>query len=161
MSARKTATGVVLGALLALALACYRVAYIATSMGSEHLEGAAVRQMVSTYDALREFRKRNGRWPKALSVVMGGTGVDPSCSYRPFLYFPGAKPGTGAILLAQPEAIKVGLWPFITIERMGVRADGKLVDVRGDGQEAVAGTEKGDGKGDRDGKGDITDFQGE
>ena len=60
--------------------------------------------------------------------------VDP-ISERPWVYHPDAGPGTHAILLAQPEPLEFGLWPLARMERLGVRADGKLVDLQDDERE--------------------------
>ena len=60
--------------------------------------------------------------------------MDPM-TMRPLLYYPDAEPGTKAILFAQPEARRMGLWPFVGTQRIGVRADGRCVDLEAGGRE--------------------------
>ena len=129
MSAKTTAICVTLGILLAIAVVGYRVAYLVH--GTRRLEGASVALMDRAYRRLCEYHDQNGRWPRNLPVVMGKTGVDLT-SDLPLLYFPDAKRGTEAILIAQPKPFEVGPWPFVTAERKGIRADGEVVDGRGD-----------------------------
>jgi hypothetical protein len=53
--------------------------------------------------------------------------VDP-ISDRLWLYYPDAEFGTGAVLVVQPEALRVGLWPFITFRRWWLLVDRRLVE---------------------------------
>lgn len=124
---------VILVALLGIALASCLLAYFLHEINpAHHLEGATIFRMVQIYDALERYRENKGRWPESLSLAeAANVGIDLT-SDLPLLYFPDAKPGTEAILLAQPQPCKIGPWPFVTIVQKGIRADGELIDVRGD-----------------------------
>ena len=146
VSTKKAATRIIFGGVVAIALAYYALLLFGCWANDTHVQGAAARNMIFVYEDLYKYHERNGRWPQNLMeaakqqgsssshFIRGGDIVD-LVSHRPLLYYPDAKPGTHAILLAQPEPNKIGLWPFITMRREGIRADGKLVDVQGDERE--------------------------
>ena len=142
MSVKNTATRTLLGVILVIALAYYAFLVFGCWTNDEHIQAAAVVKMLHVGEALCEYREMNGRWPKDLMEAakqqrsfIGGGDILGTTTQRPYLYFPDAEPGTRAILLAQPGPHRIGLWPFVWTERLGIRADGRFVDIRGDERE--------------------------
>ncbi len=138
----KTVTGIFLVGLVAIALAWYALDLFVHCAVAGHVQGMAASNMVHVYKDLCKYRERNRRWPKSLpdavkekEASIGEGDIVDRVSDRPLLYYPDAKPGTKALLLAQPEPLEIGLWPFVTTERLGIRADGKFVNVKGDEKE--------------------------
>ena len=101
-------------------------------------DGRARRGLSDAYECASDYRKKTGGWPKDLrDANMDGKSVRCASdatlrpvdhvSGRPLLYYPSARPGTGDILLAQPDAFKMRFWPSFAEHRWGIRADGKFV----------------------------------
>ena len=145
MGAKRHAARIICGVILFLALAYYAFLLFGCWTNDEHIQGAAVTGMRVVYNDLCNYRERHGRWPQNLveaakekgahSGLDGGEVTD-LVSRRPFLYYPDAKPGTHAVLFAQPEPHRIGLWPFVMTERLGIRADGRFVDIQDGEREA-------------------------
>ena len=81
-----------------------------------HKMSAVGFDMKQTYDNLCEYRAKNGRWPEDLEVLVKANYhtqlyVNDPISHQPWHYFPSAKPGTKAILLAEPEPLEMGSGP--------------------------------------------------
>jgi hypothetical protein len=131
MNARTVARRAVLFGLAAVVLV-----YVVELLGGVAVgikrQGASQHHLVSVFRALCEYHEAKGRWPGSLLDAAGcgligeSWTVDP-ISHRPLLYHPEAEAGTNAILLAQPEAVRIGLWPFVATRRLGVQADGEVV----------------------------------
>ena len=138
MRVKKVAACVILGSLTLVGLT-YGVLFLGEMVVAIHNRAISGVIMTNIYTDLRRFRETSGRWPESLtemvqqkeSLVGPGYDLDP-ISRRPLLYYPDAKPGTKTIIVAQPEPLKAGLCPFITMKRWAIRADGKLVDLSGD-----------------------------
>ena len=141
MNAKKVATRITLGVLVAAVL-LYAVEFGANVAVGIHKQSARGVCLAFVYRDLCIYRKSNGQWPGSLSDATKRQGsllgeaetLDP-ISHLPLLYYPDAKPGTKAILLAQPEPLELGLWPFVRMKRLGIRADGRIVHLHGDESE--------------------------
>ena len=109
--------------------------YIALFLGNlgnaQHQQVARETGLARVYSELCRYRARRGHWPKTLleltsqeeALLTQGDLLDP-ISHRPLIYCPDTQPGTQATLLAQPDPTQVGLWPFMTTWRNGIRANG-------------------------------------
>ncbi|MGA2031913.1 MAG: hypothetical protein ABSG68_06640 [Thermoguttaceae bacterium] len=120
----------------------YALYWICDVGNLDHKQGTRGMYLMRAYHFLCTYRERNGRWPPSLKVMVKQPyALDyQSCifdpiSHGPVLYYPNAEAGTSAIILAQPEPLKAGLWPFITTHRWGVRADGRIVNLHDDESE--------------------------
>jgi hypothetical protein len=131
-----------LGILLVIGLCGYILAFIGHWGVAGHMQVLVAGKMRTVYVGLGKCLKKRGRWPQSLmeavkypeAELSERSALDP-ITERPLSYYPDAKPGTKAILLAQPEARRMGLWPFARMERLGIRVDGIFVDLEADGRE--------------------------
>ena len=142
MNVKKVATRVIVGVLLAIALV-YTIKFLGGEAGAAHTQSTRGVHLAHLHRSLCAYRESNGRWPQSLREAVDQPGsslreadiLDPILPHHPLIYYPDAKPGTKAILAAQPEPLEVGLWPFIVTHRRAIRADGRLVDLHGDEKE--------------------------
>ena len=110
--------------LLGISLAYYAlVAYGLWALCGQKMS-ATTGEILSVYEAICEYSEKHGQWPKRLLDENGrllwghdAYAEDP-IFHKPWLYFPDAKRGTNAILLAQPEPIQMRVWPIIIKHRV-------------------------------------------
>ncbi|MGA2064045.1 MAG: hypothetical protein ABSG86_03705 [Thermoguttaceae bacterium] len=151
MIAKRTVIRFLLWGLLATAALAYAFVFLSDWAVAQHRQGARYCYLSTLKAGLWTCYERNGRWPQTLrrmAIEEWWGGVDPvdPASGRPlpdrelaklvdpisdrlWLYYPDAEFGTEAILVAQPEALSVGLWPFVTVRRWGLQADGRPVEL--------------------------------
>ena len=135
MKRRRTAVRIFLCALICIVLV-YMVEWCGNVGVRMHQRSARALALAVIYRDLCSYRETNGKWPQSLEEAAKRQGsfsseqyiFDP-ISHQPFLYFRDAEPGTKMILLAEPEPLKMGLWPLTVMQRRGVQADGEFVDL--------------------------------
>ena len=111
MNVKKTAPRFFLGVLLAIGLCGYTFAFVGHWGVAGHMQGIVAGRMQTLYVGLCKCREKKGQWPRSLMEAVKypeaglaeGYDLD-AITERPLLYYPDAKPGTKAILIAQPEA---------------------------------------------------------
>jgi len=150
MGVRRTVIRILLGAVLCLAVLAYALFSFGDRAVAQHIQGARHLCLSDLKVGLWKYHERNGRWPQTLRRMAieewwgGVDAVDPASgrplpdrelaklvdpiSDRLWLYYPDAEFGTGAVLVVQPEALRVGLWPFITFRRWWLLVDRRLVE---------------------------------
>ena len=105
----------ILGVLLAIGLCGYILAFVGHWGVAGHMQVLVAGKMQTVYVGLCKCLAKKGQWPPSLmeavkcpeAELSERSALDP-ITERPLLYYSDAKPGTKAILIAQPEARQNG-----------------------------------------------------
>jgi hypothetical protein len=129
---------VILTAVLIVAVMGVYALMLLVRLGNAlHIQSAVSGDLSIVYRDLKTYRENRGHWPASLdeaakrpgSVLGPGHFLLDPISRRPFVYHPGAEPGSSQVLLAQPTPVEIQFWPFKFNWREGIAADGTVVDL--------------------------------